>query len=343
MLDFSDIETFEPGLPPEEILQLLTENLASSTPLTSAVTGSGAATEGPDTVSGSGNLSTTGSAAITEAHDTVSGAGTLATSGSAAIAEGPDTVVGTGSTSGGPIIGSAAITEIPDTAAGTGALNTGGSAAVAEAPDVISGAGNIGGAGSAAITEGADIAQGSGTVGYSGSAAIVETPDTVSGSGTTGGSAAIVEGHDVVAGTGGIGVTGSASIVEAPDVVAATGAQGVRFGCSTISLDACGCLLIEESACFVKVNFIDEDGDPFVPTSAQYRLDDVASATQILAWTPITPLGSSVLITVSAPQNKLIGRPLETHQCVVQLVDGYGNVDNVRVTWEIVQVVGLPN
>ena len=302
MLELSHIQALEPGLPAEEILRYLLSDLASSD-VSASFSGSGAAVEAPDTVSGSGTLSTTGTAAITEA---------------------PDTVSGTGNTSGGSITGSAAITEQPDTVAASGGLSTSGSAAIAETPDVVSGAGGVGGVGVAAITEGADIASGSGTVVYTGSGASVEAPD-------------------VAAGTGGISVSGTASITESPDVVAGVGAPGVRFGCSTISVDACARVIIEESACFITVNFIDENGDPFVPNSAQYRLDDVASARPILAWTPLTPLSSTMLITVTAVQNELLGRPFETHQCIVQLTDGFGNVDNVRVTWDICQVVGLPS
>jgi hypothetical protein len=80
-----------------------------------------------------------------------------------------------------------------------------------------------------------------------------------------------------------------------------------------------------------------------VPNSAQYRLDDVYSGRQILGWTPLTPLASTMLITVTAAQNLLLGRPFETHQCLVQLVDGYGDTDNIRVRWDVYEVAGLPN
>lgn len=115
----------------------------------------------------------------------------------------------------------------------------------------------------------------------------------------------------------------------------------MNFGNSTMTVNASS--IIEESACFITVNFLDESGNPFVPSSAQYRIDDVASERQILGWTALESLSSTMIIAVTATQNELLGRPFETHQCLVQLTDGNGNVDNVRVTWDICQVVGLPN
>lgn len=126
--------------------------------------GSGAVTEGADTVAGSGSIAVSGSAAISEAADVASGTGALGTSGAAAIAEGADTASGSGTAINGAA-GSAAITEGADTVSGTGALAVSGAAAVHEGADAVSGSGNIAIGGSAAIAEGSDIAVGSGFIG----------------------------------------------------------------------------------------------------------------------------------------------------------------------------------
>lgn len=326
---------------------------------TQVTAGSGAISEAPDTVAGAGTVALTGTGAIAEAADVVAGTGSVTLAGSGNIAEAADTVSGHG-TAGGA--GSGAINEAPDVVAGVGSTGGLGAGAIAEAPDTVAGTGNISIPGSGAITEPADVVAGIGISSTTGAGAIAEATDIVSGAGTKAsvGAGAIAEAPDVVAGAGTQASTGSGAIVEPPDVVtgvaAGTGAineapdvvAGVgvvqnpsRFGNCTMTVSSA--TIIEESACFVTVNFVDSNGNPFLPATAQYRLDDVASGTQILDWTQISLNGTTILIVVNAAENALIGRPFETHQCLVQLTDGFGNVDNVRVTWGVCQVVGLPN
>ena len=309
---------------------------------TLSVTGTGAATEAADVVSGVGVSAGTGVGAATEAADTVSGTGTLSATGTAAITEAPDVVAGAG-TAGNFGIGSAAITESADTVAGTGTVATTGSASIIEPADTVAGTGDAGGIGAAAIVESADIASGSGTAGVIGIAGIVEPGDVVAGTGATSvtGTASITEGPDVVSGAG----AGQAAILESPDQVAGVGViqNPARFGKSTMTVNAQ--IILEESTCFVTVNFIDSDGNPFLPASAQYRLDDVPSGAQILGWTTLTNITASMTITVTAAQNAMINatRKKEVHQMLVQLTDGFGNVDIIfpPARWDVLRVAGL--
>lgn len=305
---------------------------------TVGLTGTGAIAEAPDVVAGTGSVTLAGSGSIAEAADTVSGHGTAGGVGSGAISEAPDVVAGAGSMGG---LGTGAIAEAPDTVAGTGNIFIPGSGAITEPADVVAGIGIASTTGAGSIAEAADIVSGAGTAANIGAGAVAEAPDVVAGAGTQAstGSGAIAEAPDVVSGVG----AGAGAISEAPDVVAGVGVvqNPSRFGNCTMTVSSA--TIIEESACFVTVNFVDSNGNPFLPTTAQYRLDDVASGTQILDWTQISLTGTTVLIVVNGSENALIGRPFETHQCLVQLTDGFGNVDNVRVTWGVCQVVGLPN
>lgn len=61
-----------------------------------APTGSGAATEGHDTVAGSGTTAGSGTAAITEGHDTAAASGSVTTGGTAAVTEAHDIAAGVG-------------------------------------------------------------------------------------------------------------------------------------------------------------------------------------------------------------------------------------------------------
>lgn len=144
-----------------------------------------------------------GSGAPTEGHDTVAGTGASSVSGSAAITEPHDTAAGTGAA---PIAGSGAIAEPHDTVAGSGSTSVAGSGAAAEAHDAVAGSGSTGASisGSGAITEPADTVAGTGSTSDAGSGAAAEAHDTIAGSGglTDSGSAAIAEGHDTLAGAG---------------------------------------------------------------------------------------------------------------------------------------------
>jgi hypothetical protein len=326
---------------------------------TQAITGAGTVIEAVDVVAGVGTQSAIGSGTIAEAPDVVSGIGTAAITGAGAIAEPADIVAGQGQGGGfgtGAIVepadavsgqgfaggtGAGAITEASDAVAGTGTLASTGAGAIAEPADVMTGTGTGAGMGSGAIQEGPDVATGSGTAVALGAGAIVEPSDQVvgTGAGILTGTAAITEQSDVVAGTG----AGTGAIVEQSDTVAGVGIiqNRVRFGISTISVSQVK--ILEGSACFITINFVDSDGNPFLPSSAQYRLDDVASDTQILGWTSLPLTGTTVLLTITGAQNALVGRIFETHSCIVQFTDDYGNVDNIRTSWSICGVVGLPN
>ena len=54
----------------------------------------------------------------------------------------------------------------------------------------------------------------------------------------------------------------------------------------------------EESSATFTVRPMDENGSPFIPTTMRYRVDDLASSTQIIGWTAATP---SVEVTIVVP------------------------------------------
>jgi hypothetical protein len=99
---------------------------------------------------------------------------------------------------------------------------------------------------------------------------------------------------------------------------------------------------IEQSACFVTATYFDIDGNPFTPAAVRYRLDDVCSGVNIVAWTALTPAESNQ-VTVQALQNSLISftAASEDHQVLFQITDGAGNVVNARCVFSLLRVVGL--
>lgn len=61
----------------------------------------------------------------------------------------------------------------------------------------------------------------------------------------------------------------------------------------------------ENSTCFVPASFYDKNGSAEVPASISYRIDDVASGTEIKADTSVGA-ASSIEITVAATENAIL-------------------------------------
>ena len=91
----------------------------------------------------------------------------------------------------------------------------------------------------------------------------------------------------------------------------------------------------EGSSCKLRVNYLDMNGSPYVPSTAQWRIDDVATAEQIQNWVTYTPSGTSDILLITAELNALLAapgtRPYEDRQVVVQTVDANDNPD-VKMT-----------
>lgn len=80
--------------------------------------------------------------------------------------------------------------------------------------------------------------------------------------------------------------------------------------------------------------FTDEDGDPVTPTAATYAIEDVGSWTEILAETNITGLDTSVDITLTQAQTRILTEtnPYEARRITVKFDYGsskHGNLEEV--------------
>lgn len=62
----------------------------------------------------------------------------------------------------------------------------------------------------------------------------------------------------------------------------------------------------ERTSVIVTVSFVDENGDPAVPTSATYRVDNEATKTNIVPQTAIGSLATSVDILITSDQNYIV-------------------------------------
>ena len=99
---------------------------------------------------------------------------------------------------------------------------------------------------------------------------------------------------------------------------------------------------LEGTATYATGSYFDVNGNAFTPQAVQYRVDDSASGTSILAWTTLTPALSNT-VTVTSAQNALISptKRSETHVVTFKITDALGNVDYQRVEYDLIRSVGL--
>ena len=97
----------------------------------------------------------------------------------------------------------------------------------------------------------------------------------------------------------------------------------------------------------VTISFLDQDSLPVTPDSAQYRLDDSGTQTQIRDWTSISDLHSSIDVTISSTENKMVNSLEESEVRILTLVFTYGSTLNWTGTSEyryvLVNLIDYPS
>jgi len=61
----------------------------------------------------------------------------------------------------------------------------------------------------------------------------------------------------------------------------------------------------EKSPLFMTIAFKDEIGDPLIPTSVEWRLDDKTNGTEVVAWTTIPGPASIMNFTIPSDNNAI--------------------------------------
>lgn len=79
-----------------------------------------------------------------------------------------------------------------------------------------------------------------------------------------------------------------------------------------------------------------------VPTNVKYRIDDLATGSQLLDWTSVTP-AASVNITITALQNAIRNdaNSIETKQLTVASDYGLSTQYIDRTTWDVRNLKGI--
>lgn len=62
----------------------------------------------------------------------------------------------------------------------------------------------------------------------------------------------------------------------------------------------------ERSPLYMTVAFTDENGDPLVPSSVEWRLDDLELETTIVDWTNLPAPSSTMSVVIGATKNTIV-------------------------------------
>lgn len=89
----------------------------------------------------------------------------------------------------------------------------------------------------------------------------------------------------------------------------------------------------EQSTAYLTVSFRDKTGALAAPTTISYRIDDAATRQQIRDSTAVTPVASSVEITLEPADNTIVSPAREIEMHVVTVVATYGINDEVRASY----------
>ncbi len=94
--------------------------------------------------------------------------------------------------------------------------------------------------------------------------------------------------------------------------------------------------LNESSAAVLAISFVDETDTPTTPTTLEYRIDCESNDQEILDWTEVVGLSTTVEVPITASQNAIITDANLTEVKVVTIRVDYGldtqYVDDFRYT-----------
>lgn len=97
----------------------------------------------------------------------------------------------------------------------------------------------------------------------------------------------------------------------------------------------------EGSTGYLTVTFKDKAGDPAAPSGITYRIDDLASGTEVLGDTAVTP-GASVEITLPPSVHVPIGNARTQHRRVtVKATYGADDGINAEYEYELINLGGV--
>jgi hypothetical protein len=97
-------------------------------------------------------------------------------------------------------------------------------------------------------------------------------------------------------------------------------------------------------ACQVQCSVFDNAGNPLAPIILRWRMDDLASDTNVIPWTPIAEAGPVSTVNISATQNAMISftRDYEERQVMFSIEDSSGAVYQADTRYVLKQPLPQP-
>lgn len=95
----------------------------------------------------------------------------------------------------------------------------------------------------------------------------------------------------------------------------------------------------ERSRKSYRVSFRGDDGEPVIPSTVRYRVDDEESGTELVAWTTVSP-ASRVTISIPASANRILDDD-NTREVKVLTVQSDASTDDQQSQEERYQVMNL--
>lgn len=62
----------------------------------------------------------------------------------------------------------------------------------------------------------------------------------------------------------------------------------------------------EQSPLCITLTFTDENGDPLIPSTVDWRLDDTELDAEVVGWTPLISMASTMTMTIAADNNVIV-------------------------------------
>lgn len=100
----------------------------------------------------------------------------------------------------------------------------------------------------------------------------------------------------------------------------------------------------EKSPIYITINFKDEVGDPLIPTTVDWRLDDVThdTETEIVAWTALTSPAATMTLVVPGSNNAIVDEDhiVENRVLGVRADSGLGSEAHAEIAYDVINLVG---
>lgn len=194
--------------------------------VSTGITGTGAITDGGETIQGAGTSKVTGAGAVSDGGEVLALAGTVRITGTGALADSGETIAGAGVA---VVAGTGALADSGEAIAGAGTSVVTGVGDVADGGETFTGAGTSEVAGSGAATDSGEAISAIGTSSVVGSGTLTDAGEVIAGQSeqVVTGTGDVADGAEVIAGAGTVVVAGAGDLADAGEVLAGAGAVAV--------------------------------------------------------------------------------------------------------------------